>query len=626
MSADAKAAPTVKQVTIMGETAVGGTVSGSYIYQNADVNPEGESVFCWYSVESGNEVIATTVDLALTAEHEGLTIQFSVIPVAVSGEEGDETFSDPKKVTSARYQNISEEESENSFFKQRGQFAFHAIPNDHRGTSTAGAYALKNRVTQNVSVMGTQNFGGVVPPEIASYLKNNSAITMSSTINSFCALVPVGSTNHLLVWGPGMPANLPDLQGIKSVYTNNASAAFIYSNPVPGTNTIGAVGTAATGGVVPIEIQNKLLFDKPVAIHSTYDAFAVRTESGKVMCWGNATNGGSIPANIQTQLDNMKVARIIASNTAFCALTDDGELIGWGKDGVIPALVLTRIYDDDGAFTVIANAGAFCAITNRRKKLLTWGTASYGGTMSEATAALAARGNIVLCVATPWAMCFINESGGYAAWGYLGYGGLESSQSDAEAAFEQGDTKAQIENLFKGIQVSAASRKSRVFSKLQTTAGGDIQLMRNDSSFVLLARHPDGRTELIHSWGLLAAGGEMPSSVKQVLQASHIIKIHASNGAYAALCNQGSVQGAVVTWGRSNIDGGTIPAHLLDALSSDVVDINTIQAFPRHKLPRSPHSLRARKTINMCHGAPISNRKSSILNATDAVSRQQNRV
>ena len=72
----------------------------------------------------------------------------------------------------------------------------------------------------------------------------------------------------------------------------------------------------------------------------------------------------------------------------------------------------------------------------------------------------------------------------------------------------------------------------------------------------------------------------MPSSVKQVLQASHIIKIHASNGAYAALCNQGSVQGAVVTWGRSNIDGGTIPAHLLDALSSDVVDINTIQAFP----------------------------------------------
>ena len=60
MSADAKAAPTVKQVAIMGETAVGGTVSGSYIYQNADVNPEGDSVFCWYSVESGNEVIATT--------------------------------------------------------------------------------------------------------------------------------------------------------------------------------------------------------------------------------------------------------------------------------------------------------------------------------------------------------------------------------------------------------------------------------------------------------------------------------------------------------------------------------------------------------------------------------------
>lgn len=609
MSQNKTAVPTVIQVSIMGEAAVGGTLTGSYLYQNADENPEGLSTYRWYNAGAGNSVIATTIDLTLLPEHEGVTLKFSIVPVAASGETGVETFSDTKIVVDDRYQNISDEESENSFLKQRGQFAFHAnSPKDRIFTSTSGAFALKNRLTQNVSVIGAQNFGGVVPAELAVYLKNNPAITLFTTINSFGALVPVGDHNQLLVWGPGIPAALPDLQNIRSVYSNNSSLAFIYENPEPGSNTIGAVGTAATGGVVPVEVQNKLMFDAPLAIYATIDAFAVRTNKGKVYTWGSPTNGGAIPADVQTQLNSMHVQRIVASQTAFCALTENGDLIAWGVNGPIPATTLEKIYDDGGAQTVIANGGAFCAITLGRRKAATWGLAAYGGTMSESAASLAARGNIALCAAAPWAMCFINESGQAAAWGYAGYGGGDipaSGMTDgtseqavsAQQMFEQGDTKIQIENLFKGVKVSAASL-SRVSSKAKTAAGEDIEILRNDASFVLLAKHPDGRTKSIITWGLAATGGTMPNDTKQVLLASRIRKIYCSNGAYAALVDQGQVEGAVVTWGRASNDGGSIPANLQTALSDGVVEIYTIQAMPAPSTAYVPAAFAARKSNN----------------------------
>jgi hypothetical protein len=608
MSNSEKAIPTVKQVSIIGGPEIGGTVSGSYLYENADENPEGDSTFHWYDGGANSSVIATTIDLTLLPVHVGMKLMFSVTPVATTGEKGVESFSDPVEVARGGFQNISDEESENSFLKQRGQFAFHANgPKDGVFTSTAGAFALKNRLTQNVSVIGTQSFGGVVPPELAMYLKNNPAITMFTTTNSFGALVPVGDHNQLLVWGPGIPATLPNLQDIKSVYSNGSSLAFIYKNPQPGDNTIGAVGTAATGGVVPVDIQNKLLFDRPRAIYATIDAFAVLTENGRVYAWGSATQGGSIPVDIQTQLNSMKVERIVASRTAFCALTATGEIIAWGLNGVIPAATLEKIYDDDGALNVIANDSAFVAITKGRRKAATWGLAAHGGAMSETAASLAARGNLVLCAAAPWAMCFINQNGQSAAWGSAGYGGgaipVQSANAEdsalplnAQGLLEQEDTQTQIEAMFSDVSFPRSSLQ-RVSSHI-TLSDGEIELMRNDGSFLLLNRHSDGRTKSLVSWGLAATGGTLPSDVRQTLMASRIRKIYCSNGAYAALVDQGVTEGAVVTWGRSSQDGGVIPAALRDTLSSGVVEIYTIQASPAPSTATVPAAFAARKTNN----------------------------
>jgi hypothetical protein len=91
--------------------------------------------------------------------------------------------------------------------------------------------ALKNRVTQNVSVMGTQSFGALFRRSWQHTYKNNPAITMFTTEKSFGALVPVDKDhNQLLVWGTDMPVSLPDLQDIQSVYNNGSSLAFIYKN------------------------------------------------------------------------------------------------------------------------------------------------------------------------------------------------------------------------------------------------------------------------------------------------------------------------------------------------------------------------------------------------------------
>jgi hypothetical protein len=85
------------------------------------------------------------------------------------------------------------------------------------------------------------------------------------------------------------------------------------------------------------------------------------------------------------------------------------------KRASFPAATLEKIYDDGGALNVIANDSAFIVITQGRRKAVTFGLAAYGGVLSEQAATLAARGNLVLCAATPWAFCFINETGQAAA-------------------------------------------------------------------------------------------------------------------------------------------------------------------------------------------------------------------
>ncbi len=94
------AAPTASNVAISGTKTVGQTLTGSYVYADAESNSEGASVYKWYRANSssgaGASVIsgATNSNYLLQAADAGKFIRFSVTPVASSGTStGVETFS-----------------------------------------------------------------------------------------------------------------------------------------------------------------------------------------------------------------------------------------------------------------------------------------------------------------------------------------------------------------------------------------------------------------------------------------------------------------------------------------------------------------------------------------------------
>jgi hypothetical protein len=124
---------------------------------------------------------------------------------------------------------------------------------------------------------------------------------------------------------------------------------------------------------------------------------------------------------------------------------------------------------------------------------------------------------------------------------------------NAQASLEQDGVESEIKAMFSGARF-ANDAQSRVSSNLALEDGETIELLRNDASFLLISRHADGRTKNVTSWGLAAVGGTMPSDTKQTLMASRIRKIYNTNGAFAAIVDQGTTEGVVIAWGRSSQD------------------------------------------------------------------------
>jgi hypothetical protein len=574
-------APVARNVILIGEPVTGGFVRGSYQYENADENPEGESLYRWYldsSPISGPE--GSAIDLRIKSEYNGRSVAFAVTPVASSGETGSEVRSDARIVNSD-FQGISQSENESSFLKQWGNFSFHTPePPDRVFVSTGGAFGLIDPDTRDIFFEGQAGWGLPVPPDIINFLKNNPATRLFSTEKDFGALVNNGSGNQLLVWGANIPAtHSVRLTDIKSVYSNRVCFAFIYKDAPVGTDRIGAIGLKGAGDVIPELIQRALWFDEPVAIHATENAFAVRTANGKVYAWGNAASGGTINAQAQMHLDTMFVERIVAAAAAFCAIGRNGEIVTWGlaaNGGAIPSAKLEAILNDGGVNSVTASTTAFCAITRDRRRAVSWGLPAEGGTMSESASLIAVRGGVLICKATRWAFCIITERGEAEAWGAPLYGGASLTQA----------TRDEIEAAVKDTQGTPADSHGYVGTRA-ITIPGVLSLHSNDISFFLLSQFDDGRTRAVVVWGSKTHGGEMSSGIRQALMASMISAVYNTNGAYGVVAAQGAVYGAVIVWGATLAmeDAGEIPPELAHYLSNDVVELYSIKRYPFYQAP-----------------------------------------
>ncbi|KAA8738722.1 hypothetical protein FE275_17200 [Pseudomonas koreensis] len=575
------AEPIARDVIIIGEPVIGGFVRGSYRYDNADENPEGVSRYQWYldnvKIEAPEGV---AIDLRIKSEYSGRAIIFAVTPVAANGETGKETRSVAKTVD-PDFQGITREENENSFLKQWGNFSAHVPePPDRVFVSTGGAFGLIDPDTQDIYFEGQTGWGLPVPPDIINFLKNNPATRLFSTEKDFAALVTNGSSNQLLVWGANISAgHSVKLTDIESVYSNRVCFAFIYKDPTGDQNRIGAIGLKGSGDTIPELIQRALWFDAPVAIHATENAFAVRTQKGKVYAWGNTNNGGAINADAQVQLDNIFVERIIAAAAAFCAIGRNGEIVTWGKaadGGAIPSGKLETIINDGGVNSVTASTTAFCAITRDRRKAVSWGLNGEGGLMSESASLIAARGGVLLCKATRWAFCIITERGEAEAWGAQRYGGASITAA----------TRNEIEAAIKDMQPKPEDAHGHVGSRA-ITVPGILSLYSNDLSFFLLSQHDDGRTRAVVVWGMNTHGGAISLGVRQALMASRITGVYCTNGAYGVVATQGSVYGAVIVWGATLAmeDAGEIPPELAQYLSDEVVELYSIKRYPFYQAP-----------------------------------------
>lgn len=589
------AAPSARDVMIVGEAIVGGTVVGSYRYLNDDENPESNSTLSWYV---NGVPVQDTQHFNIKSEHAGKNLIFSVTPRASSGEEGQEVLSAQKTVISG-FQNISTEESEASFLKQRGNFSlYREEPSDRIFVSTGGAFAAIDPKTQKVFVEGEKAWGADVPPEMLTLFRNNPATRLFSTEKCFAALIDIDANhNRLLVWGPGIAANQGTFADVKAVYSNRTVFAFIYKNPQGPAHRIGAVAPTANSGngaVIPDTIQLELAFDPPKAIYATENAFAVLTESGKVHAWGNASNGGTINPLAKEQLRYMTVDRIVATDSAFCATDASGQIVTWGasdRGGTIPSTVLESILDDDGVNTVVANRASLLVVTRRRRKAYSFGRTGQGGDMSTAARDLAVRGNIVLCQSSNWAHTICNENGQFTAWGAAAHGGTPPTpqnewkpdpEGDISELFERSGIKAELEAYFKTHPILSHPQQ-RVTSSVTTTSGSTVDVHATDSSFFLYSQSTSGITEKVATWGQADAGGTMPAGVRQVLESSLIQSVHTTNGAYGVVVKQGTVEGAVVVWGvpLSRGDAGTIPPILEAPLRSGVSEIYSIKRWPQ---------------------------------------------
>lgn len=586
-----KAEPIARDVIIIGDPVMGGYLRGSYRYQNADENPEGSSRYQWYlngmPIEAPEGV---AIDLKIKNAYTDRTIIFGVTPVSATGEVGEEVSSAAKEVTSG-FQGISTEENENSFLKQWGNFSFYgAEPQDRVFVSTGGAFGLIDPDTQDIYFEGQTGWGLPVPPDIVNFLKNNPAARMFTTEKDFAALVDNGESNQLLVWGANIPANHSvKLTDFKSVYSNRVCFAFIYKNATGDANRIGAIGLRNSGDVIPEQIQGALRFDEPVAIHATENAFAVRTQGGKVYAWGNQTNGGSISAQAQVLLNGMFVDRIIAAAASFCAIGRDGSIATWGKaadGGAIPSSKYEAIIDDGGVSSVIASTTAFCAITRGRRKAVSWGLDGEGGLMSATASLIAARGGVMLCKASRWAFCMVTERGEAESWGAQRYGGASITDS----------TRSEIEAVIKEMNPRPGYACSHVGSRA-ITIPGEVRIYANDLSFFLVSQYADGRTQAVIPWGMNTHGGAFGSGVRQALMASKITGVYSTNGAYGVVATQGGVYGAVIVWGANLAmeDAGEIPPippELAGYLSRDVVELYSIKRYPFYQVPppTPPHN------------------------------------
>ena len=318
----------------------------------------------------------------------------------------------------------------------------------------------------------------------------------------------------------------------------------------------------------------------PVSVQSisaTRRAFAAIKSDGSVVTWGDPREGGDSDA-VREQL-RKGVRSISATTSAFAAIKSDGSVVTWGHPDyggdsfarltsyggpwrTVDVRVDKRKVDvreqlRSGVQSISASHAAFAALKSDGS-VVTWGNMHFGGDSDVVREQLGIDVQSISAAAGGFAA--IKSDGSVVTWGrseFMSGSPGAAPIGDSGAVREVGDSGAVREQLRTGVQSISATVSA--FAAIKSD-GSVVTWPGEDPTPV--------ETRLRCTWFSEARrnGGDSSAVREQLL--SGVLRISATQGAFAALKSDGSV----VTWGDPDYggDSGAVREQLCNGVESIV--------------------------------------------------------
>eukprot|EP00659_Diplonema_papillatum_P016665 gene16665-25571_t len=353
-----------------------------------------------------------------------------------------------------------------------------------QGTAVAAAGSAFAVVTGDglVRCWGAPEAGGILPKELEKASHQPLDLTVAAVVatdTGFAALTSAGTGGNLVAWGGSLAQPLSLLDGSVTRRQFSHIAATRRSVLVQGDDGVGVLFGEWGTAKLRVEPGNKVVemvstayadacmtqdgkvfvvgpdedmapssMHNVVHLYATAEAFAALRQDGTVVPWGSRTAGGAADhgrgcvglTGLPLLPAVTRVHAVVATAQAFAALTEDGFCFAWGSPdkGGDPGQHLPALHpfaqaaplqvpavaarSRPGAVAAVAaTRSAFAAVT-KDKRVLVWGSASFGGDQAAAERALDGR-RVNEVVGGHFAFVALCEDGTIASWGDTEYGG-----------------------------------------------------------------------------------------------------------------------------------------------------------------------------------------------------------
>lgn len=316
------------------------------------------------------------------------------------------------------------------------------------------------------------------------------------------------SDGTMVSWGIGAFT----ASGVKQVFQTNSGFIALKED---GTIQLSSALPAAPAELIGLKVKE--------VFTAQQGGIAVLTEDGRVVSWGNSAMKSGYE-QVKSQLQS-GIKTIVSNEYAFAALTEDGHVVSWGtfEDPMMsqmagrPAVNATAPAGLSNVVQVCVSSAAFAALKSDGT-VVAWGNSQTGGSTANASAPLT---DVVKIFSNVAGFVAVNASGGVSVWG--------SPSLTVGMSAVAGQLTSGVQEIVSNNGALAALK-----SNGQVVVWGSSTFSGSD---------PFGKT----------ADPQYHTFVTESALASGVVKLFATNGAFAALKGDGTV----VTWGQNGFGGNS---------------------------------------------------------------------